>query len=311
MLFNKRRKQIKQIEQDIDSLLHYKRVLSNVNNLYSALEFLDKQFDMTFYCLNKLNRSLMVFTGDTTCLKREIENLESLYLKYLEDKKLQIEKLNSFNITMEENNKKTTSLITDNSKFIYYYHFEINKIQEESHSIADKILYLGNTKNNTNMVSARYLSYKTFEILENNLQKYSELFTFENIFRQYILKKYNTQFNTTDLNQWLKQSHFDNYSARKNEESKFGISSRGDSIIYYLDFDVFADIIENHFKEGFHEDFKRKDDIVNKLRYLYLVRCKIAHNSLCVTEDEYKISLDYITIILNHITTKYKDLGSI
>jgi len=264
---------------------------------------------MTLFSLNKLNRSLMIYTGDSSCLKREIENLQTLYLKYLEDTKSQTEKLNRFNITMKENNEETTTLLTDNLKFVYFYHFEINKIQEESHSIAIKILHIGNSKSNSNTISTRYLSYKTFGILENNLQKYSEIFTFENVFRQYILNKYNAKFGTLDLTQWLKQSHLDHYSARKNYESKYGISSRGDNIIYYLDFDVLADIIEKHFNEGFHEDFKRLDEIVTKLRYLYLVRCKIAHNSLCITEDEYKISLDYITIILNHLTDKYKELG--
>lgn len=169
-------------------------------------------------------------------------------------------------------------------------------------------MYVDNPEKLGKVLAAKYLSYESLKLLENNLDCYSNFFVFENFLRKYILEKYKGKYSGEDLSNWLKQKHLDEYSKRKNEEQQFVISARGDNIVFYLDFDELAEIIQNHFKEGFNNDFKRIDDIVPKLRYLYHVRCKIARNSLAITPDEYKISKDYITIILSQLSVKYKKL---
>lgn len=306
MKFFKRRQFANKVKKALDDLIMFKTTLKDVPTLNAGIKYLNEQFSMTAHTINQLNRSLVAYTGNLNCLDNELNELEKVYIQFIEDKKIEQEKLNRHNLECESK----ATLLTDNEKFIYLYNKKIDSIQESAHNVANKILYVKDIQKDVNGYMTRYVSNKTIDMLKNNMESYSSIFIFENIFRNYILYKYENQYGSNDLKKWLNQNNLDNFSNKKNDESKFGISSRGDNIIYYLDFDVFAQIIKNHFKEGFSEDFKRVDDIVSKLNYLYLVRCKIAHNSLFVTEDEYKISGDYIKIILSHITTKYRNVSN-
>ena len=298
--------QLIKIKQELKSLEMYKKTLRSSGSLQSGLKFITEQLDMTFYILNNINRSLMVYTGESRCLDSVLEKLEELKRQFIKGKKEQQEELNLYNINQGNTDENKAVLLTTNDEFIFNYDLQISKLQEEAHNLTYKILYITNAKTSHKNLPANYLSIKELNILKNNQDCYGVFFTFENFFRKYILAKYKEKYENTDLRNWLKQTDFDDFSKRKNEENEFGISSRGDHIIYYLDFDIFAKIIQNHFKDGFNNDFMRIDDIVPKLRYLYYIRCKIAHNSLCINDDEYKYSTAYITMILKQLSHKYR-----
>lgn len=294
------------IKRELNCLEYYKQTLKSSGTLEQGLEYILRQFDMSIYIINRINRCLIIYTGESNCLSPVIEKLENLKSQFIIEKREQEEELNLFNIEQGNTDENESRLLTTNEEFIFNYDLQISKLQEEAHNLTYKILYISNTKTPHKNLVANYLSTKELDVLTNNQDSYALFFTFENVLRKYILEKYKEKYGCTDLSNWIKQEDRNEFSKRKNDENKFGISSRGDHIIYYLDFDIFAKIIQNNFKDGFNDDFKRIDDIVPKLNYLYYVRCKIAHNSLCVNDDEYKISADYITILLKQLSHKYK-----
>ena len=60
------------------------------------------------------------------------------------------------------------------------------------------------------------------------------------------------------------------------------------------------DIICNHWKL-FSKYLKKQDSFKNKVDTIYGVRCKVAHNSLSITENEITLSKIYIDEILTII----------
>ncbi len=304
MRYFQKKKQLRQIKSDIDTLCMYKITLKSPGSFDSGLSYLNNQFDMTEYAINNLNRSLMIYLGKEDCLKECLELLHNLQDDYIKERKVQTEQFNELNRLREEHQMGKCLLSTDTEAFIYKYHRAINKLQEIAHNTVIK--YTTQVKN-----KIAYENYKTYldkndlEILQINNQLYSQLFALENNLRKYIISKYKKLYGDTSLSKWLKKEQLDAFSKRKEEENKFGISSRGDNIIYYLDFNDLGSIIQNKFKEGFNEEFKRIDEIVPKLNYLYLIRCKVAHNSLTITSDEIKMAEVFILYILRIIFKKY------
>lgn len=300
MKYFQKKKQLKQIYSDINDLCLYKKTLKSVGSFFEGLSYLNNQFDMTEYTINNLNRSLSMYLGKEDCLSECLELLYKLQDEYIKERKVQKEQFNEINALRETHKMEKCMLTTDSEAFIYNYHRAINQIQEIAHNTVVKCLMQFNNK----IVNDNYKTYinkNDLKTLQSNNQLYSLLFALENNLRKYILVKYQKIYNDTSLSKWLKQDQLNDYSKRKEEENKFGISSRGDNIIYYLDFDDLGNIIQNKFKEGFDDEFKRIDDIVPKLKYLYLIRCKIAHNSLTITSDEIKMAEVYILHILRII----------
>ena len=303
MRYFQKKKQLRQIKSDIDTLCLYKKTLKSVGSLYNGLKFINEQFDMTEYSINELNRSLTIYLGKEDCLKECLRLLHELQDDYIKERKLQTEQFNEFNLQREKVNMPKCDLTTEAEFFIYKYHRAINQLQELVHNTTIK--FISRIKGNTvNESFKSYIDKNEINVLQTNSSLYNQFFALENTLRKYILSKYHKNYNDTTLSKWLKQDILDDFSKKKNDENKFGISSRGDNIIYYLDFNVLGKIIENKFKEGFNEDFKRSDDIVPKLNYLYLIRCKVAHNSLCITSDEIKMTEIYISYILGKIYNK-------
>lgn len=303
MRYFQKRKQLKQIKSDIDTLCRYKITLKSTGSFANGLEYLNNQFDMTEYAINNLNRSLMIYLGKEDCLKECIELLHNLQDDYIKERKDQTEKFNELNTLRESHQMEKCLLSTDTEAFIYKYHRAINQIQEIAHNTVIK--YTTQTKNKIDNENYKtYLDKNELETLQINNQLYNQLFALENNLRKYILSKYQKLYTDTSLLKWLKKGQLDTFSQRKEEENKFGISSRGDNIVYYLDFNDLGAIIQNKFKEGFNADFKRIDEIVPKLNYLYLIRCKVAHNSLTLTSDEIKMAEIYILYILRIIFKK-------
>lgn len=296
----------RRVKNTLNSLGLFKTTVKDMGTLDSGIEFLNEKFDMTQYLLNCLDRDLMRYTGKSGFLDSETQKLSKLRVNYLEEKKAQKELLIMYNSQHEQQ----AAMLTANEVFLFKYYDVIKEIEENAHSIAIKVLYVDKPDKMGKVLASKYLSYKSLKILDDNLDCYSNFFVFENFMRKYILEKYREKYEVEDLSKWIKKPYLDEYSRRKNEEQQFGISARGNNIIYYLDFDILAEIIQNHFKDGFDKDFKRIEDIVPKLKYLYHIRCKIAHASLSVTADEYKISKDYIIIILNQLSNKYKRLSA-
>ena len=304
MRYFQKKKQLRQIKSDIDTLCMYKITLKSPGSFDSGLSYLDNQFDMTEYAINNLNRSLMIYLGKEDCLKECLELLHNLQDDYIKERKVQTEQFNELNRLREEHQLEKCLLSTDTEAFIYKYHRAINQLQEIAHNTVIK--YTMQVKNKiANENYKTYLDKNDLEILQINNQLYSQLFALENNLRKYIISKYKKLYGDTSLSKWLKKEQLDAFSKRKEEENKFGISSRGDNIIYYLDFNDLGIIIQNKFKEGFNEEFKRIDEIVPKLNYLYLIRCKVAHNSLTITSDEIKMAEVFILYILRIIFKKY------
>lgn len=295
--------QLKKVKADIKSLCLGKKILKDVGTFYQGLRFINEQFDMAEYYINNLNRSLTSYLDKQDCLDECLNLLHSHKEIYNNERASQSLEFNRINNIMKENGSEQCSLTIDTEQFIYKYHQKINQIQEMAHNAA--INYLIKDKNRKHDKSyITYLNKNELESLNQNNYLYNQLFTLENNLRKYILFKYEKKYNDKTLSRWLKQDQLDSFSQKKEDEHKFGISSRGDNIIYYLDFNDLGNIIQNKFKEGFNLDFKRIDDITPKLNYLYLVRCKIAHNSLCITSDELKMSEVYIHYILRTIYHK-------
>lgn len=304
MRYFQKKKQLRQIKSDIDTLCMYKITLKSPGSFDSGLSYLNNQFDMTEYAINNLNRSLMIYLGKEDCLKECLELLHNLQDDYIKERKVQTEQFNELNRLREEHQREKCLLSTDTEAFIYKYHRAINQLQEIAHNTVIK--YTMQVKNKiANENYKTYLDKNDLEILQINNQLYSQLFALENNLRKYIISKYKKLYGDTSLSKWLKKEQLDAFSKRKEEENKFGISSRGDNIIYYLDFNDLGSIIQNKFKEGFNEEFKRIDEIVPKLNYLYLIRCKVAHNSLTITSDEIKMAEVFILYILRIIFKKY------
>lgn len=304
MRYFQKKKQLRQIKSDIDTLCMYKITLKSPGSFDSGLSYLNNQFDMTEYAINNLNRSLMIYLGKEDCLKECLELLHNLQDDYIKERKVQTEQFNELNRLREEHQMEKCLLSTDTEAFIYKYHRAINQLQEIAHNTVIK--YTMQVKNKiANENYKTYLDKNDLEILQINNQLYSQLFALENNLRKYIISKYKKLHGDTSLSKWLKKEQLDAFSKRKEEENKFGISSRGDNIIYYLDFNDLGSIIQNKFKEGFNEEFKRIDEIVPKLNYLYLIRCKVAHNSLTITSDEIKMAEVFILYILRIIFKKY------
>lgn len=304
MRYFQKKKQLRQIKSDIDTLCMYKITLKSLGSFDSGLSYLNDQFDMTEYAINNLNRSLMIYLGKEDCLKECLEILHNLQDDYIKERKVQTEQFNELNRLREEHQMEKCLLSTDTEAFIYKYHRAINQLQEIAHNTVIK--YTTQVKNKiANENYKTYLDKNDLEILQINNQLYSQLFALENNLRKYIISKYKKLYGDTSLSKWLKKEQLDAFSKRKEEENKFGISSRGDNIIYYLDFNDLGSIIQNKFKEGFNEEFKRIDEIVPKLNYLYLIRCKVAHNSLTITSDEIKMTEVFILYILRIIFKKY------
>lgn len=304
MRYFQKKKQLRQIKSDIDTLCMYKITLKSPGSFDSGLSYLNKQFDMTEYAINNLNRSLMIYLGKEDCLKECLELLHNLQDDYIKERKVQTEQFNELNRLREEHQMEKCLLSTDTEAFIYKYHRAINQLQEIAHNTVIKYTMLVKNKI-TNENYKTYLDKNDLEILQINNQLYSQLFALENNLRKYIISKYKKLYGDTFLSKWLKKEQQDAFSKRKEEENKFGISSRGDNIIYYLDFNDLGSIIQNKFKEGFNEEFKRIDEIVPKLNYLYLIRCKVAHNSLTITSDEIKMAEVFVLYILRIIFKKY------
>lgn len=303
MIFQKI-KQLRQIKLDIETLCMYKKTLTSVGTFKDGLSYINEQFDMTEYAINNLNRSLTIYLGKEDCLKECLKLLHNFQDEYIKERKIQTEQLNEVNSIRLKNGMSKCDLTTDTEAFIYKYHRLINQIQEIAHNTTIK--YTTKMKNEyKNEIYRTYLEKDEIAKLYSNNQIYNQLFALENNLRKYIISKYNNLYNETGLSNWLKKEQLDNYSKRKEEENKFGVSSRGDNIVYYLDFNDLGNIIQNNFKDGFNEDFKRIDDIVPKLNYLYLIRCKVAHNSLSITSDEVKMTEVYITYILRNVYKKY------
>lgn len=303
MRYFQKKKQLAQIKSDIKTLCMYKITLKSLNSFFEGLSYLNNQFDMTEYSINNLNRSLMIYLGKEDCLNECLELLHNIQDEYIKERKDQIEKFNEVNILREKLKTEKCLLTTNAEAFVYKYHREISKVQEIAHNTVIK--HITQIQNKiTNETYKTYLDTNNLKILQTNSQLYNQLFALENNLRKYILAKYQKSYVDLSLSLWLKKEQSDNFSKRKEEENKYGISSRGDNIIYYLDFNDLASIIQNHFKEGFNEEFKRIDEIVPKLNYLYLIRCKIAHNSLAITSDEIKMSEVYILYILRIIYKK-------
>lgn len=304
MRYFQKRKQLRQIKSDIETLCMYKKTLTAVGTFNNGLSYLNEQFDMTEYAINNLNRSLTVYLGKEDCLKECLELLHSIQDEYIKERKIQTEQLNEINSIRQKNGLSKCDLTTDTEAFVYKYHRIINQIQEIAHNTAIKFTTTIR-KEYVNEIYKTYLDKNEISKLYLNNLLYNQIFALENNLRKYILAKYNNLYNEPSLSKWLKKEQQDNYSKRKEEENKFGVSTRGDNIVYYLDFNDLGNIIQNNFKDGFNSDFKRIDDIVPKLNYLYLVRCKVAHNSLCITSDEIKMTEVYITYILRIIYKKY------
>ena len=304
MRYFQKKKQLIQIKSDIDTLCMYKIALKSPGSFDNGLSYLNNQFDMTEYAINNLNRSLMIYLGKEDCLKECLELLHNLQDAYIKERKVQTEQFNELNRLRAEHQMEQCLLSTDTEAFIYKYHRAINQLQEIAHNTVIK--YTMQVKNKiANENYKTYLDKNDLEILQINNQLYSQLFALENNLRKYIISKYKKLYGDTSLSKWLKKEQPDAFSKRKEEENKFGISSRGDNIIYYLDFNDLGSIIQNKFKEGFNEEFKRIDEIVPKLNYLYLIRCKVAHNSLTITSDEIKMAEVFILYILRIIFKKY------
>ncbi len=304
MKYFQKKKQLRQIKSDIDTLCMYKKTLESPGSFHKGLSYLNSQFDMTEYAINNLNRSLMIYLGKEDCLKECLELLHNLQDDYIKERKVQTEQFNELNRLREDHQMEKCLLSTDTEAFIYKYHRAINQLQEIAHNTVIK--YTTQVKNKmANENYKTYLDKNDLEILQINNQLYNQLFALENNLRKYIIAKYKKLYGDTSLSKWLKKEQLDAFSKRKEEENKFGISSRGDNIIYYLDFNDLGSIIQNKFKEGFNEEFKRIDEIVPKLNYLYLIRCKVAHNSLTITSDEIKMAEVFILYILRIIFKKY------
>lgn len=301
--FLKRRKQLKQINSDINTLCLYKKTLKDVVSFSSGLEYLNEQFDMTEYAINNLNRSLTSYLGQQDCLYECLNLLHSCQDMYIKERNTKTVEFNKLNNLRKAQGLETCLLTTDTEEFIYKYHRLINQIQEATHNtVINHLTNFKNKKQDTSHIA--YLDRKEVETLNKNSNLYGQIFTLENVLRKYILLKYKNKHNDESLRDWLKQGQLDDYSTKKGEENRFGISSRGDNVVYYLDFNDLGAIIQTNFKEGFNLDFKRVDDIVPKLNYLYLVRCKIAHNSLCITSDEIKMAEVYVFYILRIVYRK-------
>lgn len=242
MKYFQKKKQLRQIKSDIDTLCMYKITLKSPGSFDSGLSYLNNQFDMTEYAINNLNRSLMIYLGKEDCLKECLELLHNLQDDYIKERKVQTEQFNELNRLREEHQMEKCLLSTDTEAFIYKYHRAINQLQEIAHNTVIK--YTTQVKNKIASENYKtYLDKNDLEILQINNQLYNQLFALENNLRKYIIAKYKKLYGDTSLSKWLKKEQIDSFSKRKEEENKFGISSRGDNIIYYLDFNDLGSII--------------------------------------------------------------------
>lgn len=83
MRYFQKKKQLRQIKSDIDTLCMYKIALKSPGSFDNGLSYLNNQFDMTEYAINNLNRSLMIYLGKEDCLKECLELLHNLQVLIL------------------------------------------------------------------------------------------------------------------------------------------------------------------------------------------------------------------------------------
>ena len=85
----KRKKQLNKIHSDIENLCFYKKILKSIGSFSEGLKFINKQFDMTEYVLNNLNRSLTDYSGVQNSLYECINLLHSYQDSYNKERRIQ------------------------------------------------------------------------------------------------------------------------------------------------------------------------------------------------------------------------------
>ncbi len=135
---------------------------------------------------------------------------------------------------------------------------------------------------------------------------YFNLFIFENYIRNFIEE---VSIKAYGKNYWEKLSIKINIknkivSRKKNESLYKWLSTRGDSDLYYTDFDELRVIISNNW-EIFQMHFPKETWIITYLEDLYKIRNKIAHN-IPIEESEKNTVKTHINNIYNQLEVNLK-----
>lgn len=151
------------------------------------------------------------------------------------------------------------------------------------------------------------LSNEVLDAMIVNQGIYSTIFYVENFIRLYISIKHYEKFNNYSLKVFFEKcsNARKRYEDNKNDEREYAwLEKRGVLPCFYLDFSDLKSIIVSNW-DIFKEDFPNQAFVNSNFEQFYKIRCKVAHNSYMVQEDEVRILNDDAYILTKQLK-KYK-----
>ena len=142
------------------------------------------------------------------------------------------------------------------------------------------------------------------DIIEKGKQManaYIMMYCLENLLRKYIDSVLSRDFSDDYVSKInIPNAVKNKIESRKNEEAKNKwLPLRGDSVVYYLDFNELGDIIKNNW-EHFKTSFPSQEWLKVKIDELYSIRCLIAHNAY-INDTSMEILKVYYNQIVHQI----------
>ncbi|MBQ7579100.1 MAG: hypothetical protein IJT25_01015 [Clostridia bacterium] len=239
---------------------------------------------------------------ESDALQIQVIALRDLYDEFLIKSGQEKIKLINYNEETEKNGKPKGTLLVSNTQFLREYNKLLNYRIQAIKTAVNNVLISKKTKNKNRKMESKYFSLLNKEeqvAVYINSELYITIFAFENILRNFIFRiaKENSISNIT---RWFNQDAKDTLSKLKQEEKDNKWTPRGENELFYIELKHLKDIICNQWKI-FSKYFKRQDSLKNKMDTIYGVRCKVAHNSTSITENEITLSKIYIDEILTII----------
>ena len=288
--------------KDLDSLSYMEQTLGSIESLESGLVDLIKQFELTNHILTDINIRLSKHINECDPLQIQVFALRELYDEFLIGAQQEKVDLLKFNQNAEQNGTEKGSLLISNTLFLRNYNKQLNYRIQSINTAVNNILILKNKrkiKNNNKFKHSSLLSKEEQLAYSVNSELYCIIFTFENLLRKFIFRIAKEN-NIKNITTWFNKEALDTLSKVKQEEIDNKWTSRGSNELFYIELKHLKDIICNHWKL-FSKYFKKQDSFKNKVDTIYGVRCKVAHNSLSITENEITLSKIYIDEILTII----------
>ena len=141
------------------------------------------------------------------------------------------------------------------------------------------------------------------EGMKTNQEIYPIVFYVENFMRLYVSIKYYERFKNYSLKNFLEKcaKAKRTYEKNKQDEDKYSwLKERGELPVFYLDFIDLKYIILSNW-DAFERDFPDQAFINTKFDQFYKIRCKGAHNSNTVLEEEIRILNDDAYILTKQL----------